>query len=499
MNAPVLPILLPLLTALLGLFRWRPSPARRVMFITSFVLQLAVACGLLARALQGPPLVLGVGRWSAQVGIVLALDPLGALMVVLSALTGLIILLFNYAEASIHVEHPLRVPLIQFLLMGINLSFCTGDLFNLFVGFEIMLIASYALLTLEADDWSIKQAYPYLALNLVGSTLFICAAGLLYALAGTLNYAILHERLAGLVGDPRLTAVGVLLLFVFMLKAGLFPFFYWLPNSYPILPTPLTALYAGLLTKVGVFVLIRIFGTVFPHELTSLHQIVAVLAVVTILAGSLGALARGYVRGMLVFHVVAAVGFMLLPLGWLTPFAVAACIFYMLQDVVVKTGLFLTAGAVTRWSGRDDLIHLGGLWKRAPGLGLVFLCLGLSLSGVPPFSGFWGKLAIVQAGIARGEYAAIAVVLVGGLLTLIAILRVWHFAFWRAAPESTPLQAPRHANLLTAVAGVTAVLSLVLGLAAEPAFQLAQTAADRALNADSYVAAVRAYIGKGGD
>lgn len=497
MNAPVLPIALPLLTALLALFWWRPSRARRAAVLASAAGQLAVAAVLLQRTLAGETLVLGVGRWSEISGIVLSIDPLGALMVALSSGTVLLALLYSFAETRADVEHPLRLPLMQFLLMGLNLSFCTGDLFNLFVGFEVMLISSYALLTLEADDWEIKQAYPYLALNLVGSTLFICAAGLVYALAGTLNYAVLSERLAGLSGDPRLLTLASLLLVVFLLKAGVFPLHYWLPHSYPTLATPLAAVFAGLLTKVGVYVLVRLLGTILPHDLPILHGALAVLAGATMLVGAMGSLARGFIRGMLAFQVITAVGFMLLGIGWFTVAGIAAALFYLLQDVIVKSGLFLAGGVAARLNGSDHLQRMGGLWKSAPAAGVVFLLLALSLAGIPPLSGFWAKFALVQAGLAEGHTLGVGLLLAASVLTLVAMLRIWHLAFWRPAPDGAASRlGERRWKPMLATAGVTAAAALLIGLAAEPAYRIARTAAERALDQDGYRAAVYAFTGK---
>ena len=499
MNAPVLPIILPLLSGLLLLFSWKPSALRRAFAGGCTLLQAAVGAWLLAQTLAGHTLVLGVGEWSARSGILLAIDPLNALMVTLAAGTVLLAVIYGWAESPCATEHPLRLPLLQFLLMGINLSFCTGDLFNLFVGFEVMLISSYALLTLEADDWEIKQAYPYLALNLVGSTLFICAAGLIYALAGTLNYALLHDRFAELAGDPRLLVIGCLLVAVFALKAGLFPLYFWLPNSYPTLATPLAAVYAGLLTKVGIYVLLRLLCTILPHDLHLLHALLAALALPTLLAGAFGSLARGFIRGILAFQVIAAVGSMTAALGWFSVASVTACIFYLLQDVVVKSGLFLASGAAERLSQGDELKGMGGLWKDTPGLGVVFLLLALSLAGVPPLSGFWGKLAIVQAGMAESAYGAVAIILLTSVLTLTAMLRIWHFAFWRPRPAgSSPRCDDLRRRQMTSIAALAAAAALLLGLFAESGFRLAARAADRAMDADAYRQAVFSYLGKEG-
>ncbi|HMP84095.1 MAG TPA: proton-conducting transporter membrane subunit, partial [Verrucomicrobiota bacterium] len=290
MNWPIALILLPLLTALGLLLAGRPSHGRRWFAAVSAALQLAIAVWLIVQAWPDETLVLTLGNWSARFGIVLVVDLLAALMLTLSTLIAFASILYGFAESSVRIEHPLRLPLVQFLVVGINLAFCTGDLFNLFVAFEVMLIASYALLTLEADNWDIKQAYPYVAVNLVGSTLFICAAGLAYRLFGTLNFAEIAMRAREMSGDPRVLALALLLLVVFGIKAGLFPLYYWLPNSYPTLSIPLAALYAGMLTKVGVYVLLRVFGTVLPHELHFPHQLLAWLAGITMLTAVMGAI-----------------------------------------------------------------------------------------------------------------------------------------------------------------------------------------------------------------
>lgn len=497
MNWAATPILLPLLTALLLLFG-RPGAARRRLAAASAGVQLAVALYLLSRTYGGEILVLPLGRWAAPAGIVLVVDTLSAVMICLASLIALASLLYGFAESPAAIEHPLRLPLIQFLVLGINLSFCTGDLFNLFVGFEIMLIASYALLTLEADDWDIKQAYPYVAINLVGSALFLCAAGLAYGLFGTLNFADLATRSAGMGGDPRVQTLAMLLLVVFGIKAGLFPLYYWLPNSYPTLPYPLAALYAGLLTKVGVYVLARIFGTVLPHDLHFAHQLLAALAALTMLIAVLGALSRQFIRGILSFHILSQIGFMVLAIGLFTPLAFAAAIFYIIHHIIVKASLFLIGGVAAELNGSDNLSRGGQLWKHAPWLGVLFLAQALSLAGLPPLSGFWGKYLILVVGFEQGRYLLVLAALVASLLTLMSMLKIWNATFWGGS-AATPvrLTSPRWRLMTYVIAGLTA-LSLGIGLGAEAVIQVALQAAAQVLDPTSYAAAVFSALGKGG-
>ncbi len=496
MNWPVAPILLPLVTALVALFWGRPGVARRWFVALSASAQLAVAIHLTVQTTLGHTFVLGLGAWSATFGILLVVDLLSAVMLALSSLVALTTVLYGYSEAPLTIEHPLRAPLTQFLVMGINLTFCTGDLFNLFVAFEIMLIASYALLTLEADDWDIKHAFPYVAINLFGSVLFITACGLTYALCGTLNFAELILRAAPLAEDYRLHLLALLLLVVFGIKAGLFPLYYWLPNSYPTLPIPSSALFAGMLTKVGVYVLLRIFGTVLPHELTFVHTLLAWLAGVTMLVAVVGAISRNFIRGILSFHILSQIGFMVLAIGFFTPLSIAACILYIIHHILVKSSLFLMGGVASRLNGTDNLDRMGNLWKRTPWLGVLFLIQALSLAGVPPLSGFWGKYLIVVVGLQQQQYWLVTVSILASILTLFSMLKIWNGAFWNESNTVPVHDHDRRWVAMTAVvAGLTCV-SLAVGLGAEAFVQLATQAAERALDQQGYAQIVLGYVGK---
>lgn len=498
MNWPIAPLLLPMATALLALAWGRPGVARRRLVGASAALQLLVAIGLVWRTVAEGTLVLRLGNWAAQYGIVLVIDPLAAIMLTLSTLIALGAVLYGFAETSVRVEHPLRLPLMQFLVLGINLAFCTGDLFNLFVAFEVMLIASYALLTLEADDWDIKQAYPYVAVNLVGSTLFICAAGLAYGLFGTLNFAELALRAREMGDDPRVLPLALLLLVIFGIKAGLFPLYYWLPNSYPTLPFPLSALYSGMLTKVGVYVLLRMFCTVLPHDLHFAHHLLAWLAGVTMLVAVLGAISRNFIRGILSFHILSQIGFMVLAIGLFTPLSVAAAIFYIVHHIIVKSSLFLIGGTAMVLNRSDDLSRMGNLWQQTPWLGVLFLIQALSLAGLPPLSGFWGKYLILVVGFEQGEYWLVGAAIVASILTLFSMLKIWNGAFWASDDErEVCLWDPRWARMAWVIAGLT-LISVAIGLGAEPFFRLAREAAERALDHAGYAAAVLQALGKGG-
>jgi multicomponent Na+:H+ antiporter subunit D len=311
-----------------------------------------------------------------------------------------------------------------------------------------------------------------------------------------LNFAEIAIRAQAMSGDPRLEALGLLLLVVFGIKAGLFPLYYWLPNSYPILPLPLAALYSGILTKVGVYVLLRVFGTVLPHDLHFAHQLLAWLAGLTMILAVMGAISRNFIRGILSFHILSQIGFMVLAIGLFTPLSFAAAIFYITHHIIVKSSLFLICGTAMCLNRTDDLDRMGNLWSRTPWLGVLFLCQALSLAGLPPLSGFWGKYLIVVAGIELGEYLLVMVAILASILTLVSMLKIWNAAFWSETPATVRVDDPRWRRMATVVAGLT-VLSLAIGLVAEPFLRVASLAAERVLDQTQYVNDVLQHRGKG--
>lgn len=294
-------------------------------------------------------------------------------------------------------------------------------------------------------------------------------------------------------------ALALLLAAVFLTKAGVFPLGYWLPNSYPTLPIPLAALYAGMLTKVGVYVLLRGFGTVLPHDLGAAHQLLVILACVTMVLTILGALARPHIRGILAFNILSHIGFMILAIGLFTERSLAAAIYYIMHHIVVMSSLFLITGVAIQLNRTDDLSKMGGLWKQTPWFGALFLVQALSLSGLPPLSGFWGKYLILQSALLSGAYIAAACLLMASILTLVSMLRIWNRAFWAPTPSGNVvhLQHPTWIRLAR-LAATLAVVSLLLGLGAEWFLKLSFTAARDLMDNSGYIHLVFRELGKGG-
>lgn len=498
-NVIIWPFILPILTALVCLFAGRVAQWRRRMVTVSAVAQVGLAFYLASQTLGHEPLVQVVGGWVAPLGVALVVDGLAAVMLCLSTVIALSCILFSFYELEVEMEHPLRLPLTQLLVAGINLTFITGDLFNLFVAFEIMLVASYALLTLEANDRHIKEAFPYLAVNIFGSGIFLMAAGLAYVVFGTLNLAQISERAAEMEGNFAVLIVVLMLMVVFGIKAGVFPLYYWLPNSYPILPYSLAALYSGMLTKVGIYVLLRMLCTVFPHSLDRVHIVLAWLAGLTMVLAVLGAISRNFVRGILSFHIVSQIGYMLLAIGLFTPLAITACIFYVIHHIIVKSSLFLIGGVAFFRSGTDHLERMGGLWKTAPWLAGLFLVQAFSLAGIPPLSGFWGKFVIVAESLREEQYWLAIAALLASILTMVSMMKIWLNAFWKPAPDPMEETLPKHCITgMTAIVMVMAVISLGIGLNAEYFLELSNKAAVSLLDQSIYRDRVLEVMGKGG-
>lgn len=490
----IAPILLPLATALIALFMGGPSTLRRIIGASSLVLQVVVGIALIAKTWSEGAQVLYLGSWVAPYGITIVVDLLAAIMVTLCVFTALIALVFGFSELKVKDAHPLRLPLMQFLIVGVNLTFITGDLFNLFVAFEVLILASYALLTLEADDWDIREAFPYMAINLFGSALFLIACGFAYGLFGTLNYAHIAHRATEMwaAGENTtwITAFGFLITLVFAIKAGVFPLYFWLPNSYPILPIAVSAFFSGLLTKVGVYLLLRIYGTVLPHELTSVHTLLAWLGGITMILGGFGAVSRGFVRGILAFHIPSQIGYMVFAVAMFSVYAYAAAIIYMIHIIIVKSALFMVGGIMTFLCGSDDLKKCGNLWAKTPWVGIVFIVLALSLAGLPPLSGFWGKFMIIVEGLNQGYYVLVGAAISASFLTLYSMLKIFMAGFWTPNDNIELRTDSMRWKIMTACAGVMALAAVLIGVFAEFFLKLSFAAAEAALDQQGYIQAV---------
>jgi multicomponent Na+:H+ antiporter subunit D len=438
-----LPVLLPLLGAAGALLVSGHPTYQRTLSTTVLTAVLVVSLVLLFVADAEGASAVSVGGWPVPLGIVLVVDRLSALMLVVASTVALGVLVFAVGQGAADgsEETPLSIfhPTFLVLVAGVSNAFLAGDLFNLYVGFEILLMASYVLLTLGGTAARIRGGITYIVVSLTSSLVFLAAIGLVYAATGTVNMAQLAVRLGELPEGIQVLLQSMLLI-AFGIKAAVFPLSAWLPDSYPTAPAPVTAVFAGLLTKVGVYAIIRTQTLLFPGG--ALDDLLLWAALATMLVGILGAVAQSDLRRMLSFTLVSHIGYMVFGIALGTAAGLAGAIFYVAHHIAIQTTLFLVAGLVERQGGTTSIDKLGGLARRAPLLAVLFFVPAMNLAGIPPLSGFIGKLGLLQAGVADGSAGALALVaggVVTSLLTLLAVARVWTRAFWRS-PNQSPAE-----------------------------------------------------------
>ncbi len=495
----LLPVLTPFFTATLSLLAWRRRGVQRILNVAGASILLLSAAALLIFVRQHGIQAVQIGNWPAPYGITLVVDLFSAIMIAVTGLTGFAVAVYSLEGMDTRRESFGYYALFHFLLMGVCGSFTTGDIFNLFVWFEVMLIASFVLLSLGGERAQLEGSIKYVTLNLLSSTIFLATVGIIYGVVGTLNMADLAMHSGLMKESGMMSAVAMLLLVAFGIKAAIFPLFFWLPASYHTPPAPVSAIFAGLLTKVGVYAIIRVFTLLFVHDLQFTHGLLIFSAGATMVAGVLGAAAQNRFRRILSFHIISQIGYMILGLGLFTPLALAGSIFYIVHHIIVKTNLFLVSGLVYRLRGSYELKALGGLYTSHPMLSILFLIPALSLAGVPPLSGFWGKFILAKAGLETGSYLIVAVSLIVGLLTLFSMTKIWSEVFWKKAADpagaggpAAPSPATAGGRLPAFVAPIVflASVTIFMGLVPGPLLSLATLAAEQLLNPEEYIRTV---------
>ncbi|HOE96918.1 MAG TPA: Na+/H+ antiporter subunit D [Candidatus Sumerlaeota bacterium] len=492
------PVLIPLLGAIFSIFGWNRRRYQRTVLVVGMALLLAAAVALLrvvsAEGIQS----VQVGNWPAPFGITFVADLFSAIMVLLGAMMGLAVAVYSFISIDVRRESFGYYPLFNTLMMGVSGAFLTGDLFNMYVWFEVMLISSFVLLALGGERAQLEGSIKYVTLNLLSSAVFLAGVGILYSVVGSLNMADIARLMSARVTEGIALTIAMMFLIAFGIKAAIFPMFFWLPASYHTPPVAVSAIFAGLLTKVGVYSLIRVFTLIFVQNPGYTHGAIAILAGFTMICGVLGAAAQMEFRRVLSFHIISQIGYMILGLGFFTPLALAGSVFYLIHHIIVKTNLFLVSGVVHRLQGTYQLKPLGGLYKRHPLLGLLFLIPAMSLAGVPPLSGFWAKFILIREGLELRHYLLVAAALVTSILTLYSMSKIWVEVFWKDKPESRVFGGAPIAHRLPRIVWVLylapivalALCTVIIGLAAEPVFALSLRAAEQLMDPQAYIEAI---------
>ncbi|MFD9756390.1 Na+/H+ antiporter subunit D [[Kitasatospora] papulosa] len=440
MNALVpLPVLLPLCATGVSLaFGVRLARFQRFISVAVLTAVLALSVTLMIAADRQGPLSVHLGDFAPPLGITLVADRLSGLMLTVSSAVTLSVLVYSLGQgmADRDKETPVAVfhPAYLILVAGVSLTFVAGDLVNLYVGFEIMLVASFVLLTLGGTGPRIRAGSTYVIISLFSSMLFLTAIAMTYAATGTANFAQLAQRLPDLPLGVQ-TLVQAMLLTVFAIKAAVFPLAAWLPDSYPTAPAPVTAVFAGLLTKVGIYCMLRTETLLFPGN--RLGDLLMAVALASMIVGILGAVAQTDLKRLFSFTLISHIGYMVFGIGLATREAYGGAIFYVAHHITVQTSLFLVAGLIERRGGTNELTRLGGMARSAPLLALLFFVPAMNFAGIPPFSGFIGKLGLMRAGVSDGgvwAWILVAGATVTSLLTLYVMAKIWNLAFWRAEP-----------------------------------------------------------------
>jgi len=488
-NHLFLPLISPLLGASLALLLGRQRRLARAIVLLSVLFNLGYSAWLLLLVgAEGVQVTQG-GAWGAPFGITLAADAMSAIMLFVAALLSLATVAYSIASLDPAYEKYFYYPLVLLMLLGVSGAFLTGDLFNLYVWFEVLLMASFGMITLGGSRGQLEGGLKYVVLNLLGSTAFLVGCGLIYGTVGTLNMAHIAERMATVQNPSLLTAIACLFLFAYGSKAGIAPIFFWLPTSYHTPPVAVTALFSGLLTKVGAYSLYRVLGLVMRNELVHLQPFILTIATATMVIGVLGAMAQMNVRRILSFHIISQIGYAIMGVGLASAAGFAAGLLFLAHVMIVKTALFFIGGAAEQVYGTGDLKKMGGMARREPLLAIAWFLGILSLAGIPPLSGFFGKLALLQAGVAQAQYWVTAIAAGTSILTFFSMLKIWNEVFWKKPyTDINALPRVRLGLLLPGAALVAA--SIVMGLLAGAVWDYSALAGGQLADQAGYIGAV---------
>jgi multicomponent Na+:H+ antiporter subunit D len=488
----VLPLLVALIGAALTLILRNNGRATFLLSLLAVVAMLACEAALIARIWQGGPVSMTMGNWLPPFGISFTADLFGAVFALVAAFAALLVIVYAEMERSAADARDGFHAFVLLLLAGVTGAFLTGDLFNLYVWFEVMLIASFGLIVSRSSALQLDGAVKYGFLNFLATALFLLALGLLYGLLGTLNMADVIGKAPG-AHPAAMTAVGALLLLAFGMKAAAFPVNAWLPASYHAPPAAVSALFAGLLTKVGVYAALRSLVVLLPASRDVLEPAIAVAAIGSLILGPLGAIAETNLRRAIGFLLIGGIGAALVGIALATQLAISGTGAYIFHSMLTMTGLYLVAGLIERTTGETDTRRMGGLYAQSPALSILFLVLVFALAGVPPLLGFWPKLLLIQASLETGDGLGITLMLalvLNAVLTLIAGTRLWAHVFWRNREEGL---APERARLQSLRYGAPAIIVgviIVLGIWPNVLFAAAKIGASDLVDPARYIAAV---------
>ncbi|MEX2592316.1 MAG: proton-conducting transporter membrane subunit [Anditalea sp.] len=493
----VLPVIFQLFTAILLLFFWSHKNIQKAISITFSLVSLSIALWLFSLTWSQGIQTIQAGGWKAPFGITFVADVFSAIMVLLTSVCGFAVSIYAIGSLRNVLVKFGFFPILHFLLMGLNGAFLTGDIFNLYVWFEVIIIASFVLITLGGEKIQIEGAVKYVTMNLLASVIFLTSIAILYGLTGSLNMADLSLKVAELENKKLVNITAVLFFIGFGIKSAIFPLYFWLPASYHAPPPAVSAIFAGLLTKVGIYAMLRVFTLIFiPDEF--MRELISWVAVFTILSGGLGALIKNNLREVFNYLIICHIGFMLAGLSLFTEIALTGAVFYLIHDILVKTNIYMIGGLIFKIEGTYNMKQLGGFYKSYPKLSLLMAIPLFSLIGLPPLSGFWAKIFLIESGFDVKHYELIGAILLGSFITLITIAKIWSEVFWKEMEELPARINMRYFHELRPIKQYTlvfpiiflALISLFIGFGAEYVIRVSQHIAGELINSSYYIEAV---------
>lgn len=489
-NLLIAPMLASFIAGVLSLIFIRSNPIfNKIISVFGATIHLIYGIILLLKVDKAGIVSLQLGGWKAPFGITFVADYFSALLLVVTGVLYLAGVLFAIQEDVEAKFRPFLLVLIHFLIMGVSGAFTTGDYFNLYVCYEIMIIASFGLTAIGQSSLTLEGTFKYALLNFLASTIFLMGLGLLYGVVGSLNIADVTLKITSSENSAWALSGAFLICVGFSVKSALFPFYNWLPSSYYLPTFSVSALFAGLLTKVGLYSLFRLLLMSFQSHLDVVTDAFILISCMTMLLGVFGAATRFHMRKILSFHIISQVGYILLGIAFFTTNAVAAAIFYMIHHMIVKSNLFLISGAVQKATGHEDLSRTGGLLKAYPWLAVAFVISGFSLGGIPPLSGFFAKLGILKEGFFIHSYAAVSVGLFVSILTLYSMIKIWAEVFWKDSysDKQNSIKIP---ILMKCSIGFLCALTLIISFNPNALMQLSRKASLQLLDPSLYIKTV---------
>lgn len=488
-NLLILPIILPFFFAMIQLFFKDNIRTQRFITTMGLLFTLLVSVQLLWKVNTDGVQSVTLGSWPAPFGITLVSDMVSVLLVITATFITLFVVIYSFTAIGIERERYYYYPTVLFMLTGVNGAFTTGDIFNMFVFFEVLLIASYVLIAHGGEKRQLRESLKYLLVNVVSSALFVVTVGLLYSIVGTLNMADIANKLAEVGQTGIVTVIAVMFLLVFGIKGALFPLYFWLPGSYSAPPMPVLALFGALLTKVGVYAIMRTYTLFFIHDVSFTHNLLLILSVLTVIFSSIGALAYFDVKQIIIYNIIIAVGVILFGVAQMNDAGMMGAVFYLIHDMLIKAVLFILIGILIRITGTANLRQMGGLMKTHASLGWFYLIAVFSLVGIPPLSGFVGKLLIVQGGFSAGNIWMTIIVLMSSIVVLLSALRIFIYAFW-GEPVSLPKVQMKTYRWEMLPAVLLLIVSFAYGVGVEWLVPYMTHASDILLNPPLYIEAV---------